>query len=101
LLRLPLTIGATDPNLAADWENVETIMVSFHGGMVRTHQNFEVGTILEIRMHDKDRAAHARVVWVSAEQTPQGLELGFEIVDEQGFWGIKFPPDSSCGPDKG
>ncbi len=95
MLRLPLIIGAADPNLAFDWENVETIIVSLHGGMIRTHQQIRVGSILEIRLRDKERAAHARVVWTSVEGTPQGIELGFEILDDDGFWEMKFPPDSS------
>ncbi len=95
LLRLPLLVGSADPNLAAHWENVETIIVSLHGGMLRTHQPFGVGAILEIRMRNPERVAHARVVWTSTEETPQGIELGFEIIDEEDFWEIKFPPDSS------
>ena len=94
LLRLPLIIGSADPDPAADWENVETIMVSLHGGMVRTHLDLRVGAIMEIRMRGKAQVAHARVAWTSAEKTPQGIELGFEIIDQQGFWEIKFPPDS-------
>ncbi len=68
-------------------------MVSLHGAMIRTKRKFEVGDTLDIRVRDKDRSARARVVWRSSEVTPKGLELGFEIVDQTGFWDIRFPAD--------
>ncbi len=94
LLRLPLLVGAADVGSDQDWEQVETIMVSLHGGLIRTRRKFAVGTTLDIRMQNGEgKSAHARVVWQSAEATPRGIDLGFELIDEAGFWGISFPPD--------
>ena len=94
VLRVPLFINSSDSNGETDWEPVETVMVSLHGGMLRAKQNFQVGDTLDLRVRDKERSARARVVWATSEVTAGGVvELGFEILDQEGFWEIKFPPD--------
>ena len=93
VLRIPLLINAMNTNGETEWERVETVMVSLHGGMLRARQNFQVGDTLDIRVSNKDRSARARVVWTSTELTETGVELGFEIMDQEGFWEINFPPD--------
>ena len=93
VLRVPLLVNATDSSPEKDWEPVETVLVSQHGAMVRSKQNFEVGSTLDIRVRNKDLSARAKVVWTSSKVTPQGMELGFEIIDQSGFWDIKFPPE--------
>lgn len=93
VLRVPLFINFADSNGETDWEPVETVMVSLHGGMLRARQNFQVGDTLDIRVRDQGRSARARVVWTSSELTPHGVELGFEILDQDGFWDINFPAD--------
>jgi hypothetical protein len=94
VLRVPLFINSSDTNGETEWEPVETVMVSLHGGMLRAKQNFQVGDTLDLRVRDKERSARARVVWTSSEMTSSGVvELGFEIMDQEGFWEINFPPD--------
>jgi len=93
LLRVPLIINVVGEAEEPTWEPVETITVSQHGGMVRARQTYSVGDTLEIRIRDKDRTARARVAWRSSQHTPQGFELGFEILDQDGFWEMTFPPD--------
>ena len=93
LLRVPLLVGKLDPSSCTEWESVETIILSLHGGLLRARQDFGVGTVIEIRMQNRDRVAHARVVWKSSQPTPQGVELGFEITDHPGFWEISFPSE--------
>lgn len=93
LLRIPLIVNVVGDSPETEWEPVETITVSQHGAMIRTKQNFQVGDTLEIRVRNKDRSARARVAWRSTKLTAQGVELGFEILGEDGFWEISFPPD--------
>lgn len=93
LMRVPLIINVVDGSAQTEWEPVETIMVSKHGAMIRAQQNFQVGAILEVRVRNKNRIARARVAWKSSKVTPQGIELGFEIIGEDGFWEMTFPPD--------
>ncbi|PYV10391.1 MAG: hypothetical protein DMG23_07820 [Acidobacteria bacterium] len=93
VLRVPLLINAVDSSGEASWEQVETVVVSLHGGMVRTHQTYPVGVTLDVRRRDDERSARARVVWMSSKINSQGLDLGFEILDHPEFWGVNFPPD--------
>lgn len=93
LLRVPLLVNNANSSDETDWEQAETVMVSLHGAMIRTQRKFEVGDTIDIRVRDKERSAQARVVWRSTEITPKGIELGFEILDQTGFWEISFPAD--------
>ncbi len=93
VLRIPLLVNEAGDSPETKWEPVETILVSEHGGMIRAQQNFQIGSTLDIRVRNKDRFAQARVVWTSTKVSSQGMELGFEIVDQVDFWEIKFPPD--------
>jgi PilZ domain len=93
VMRIPLLIQSLGPALRSEWEPVETVMVSLHGGMLRARNHLRVGDVLDIRVRDKERSARARVVWASAESTENGIELGFEILDQEGFWEINFPAD--------
>lgn len=97
LLRIPILINAHRDSDEPAWERVETVTVSKHGGMVRTREAYSVGDALEIHIREKGRSAHAKVVWTSSRVTPQGVELGFEITDDEAFWEITFPPDRWTG----
>jgi PilZ domain len=102
VLRIPLLINSVSAQSETEWEPVETVMVSLHGGMLRARQNFQVGDTLDIRVRNKERSARAKVVWASSEVTSHGIELGFEILDQDGFWEINFPPDRwSATPEAG
>jgi hypothetical protein len=94
VLRIPLVVSsAIGEEADPQWEPVETITVSKHGGLIRTHQPFRVGDTLDILWRQRDRSARARVAWVSSKQTANGVELGFEIIDQDAFWDVKFPAD--------
>ena len=94
VLRIPLLVNTADSS--AQWEQVETVLVSLHGGMFRTQQRFDVGMTLDIRMPNEGRSARARVAWISPKQSARGADLGFEILDQSGFWGFDFPPERGC-----
>lgn len=93
LLRIPLLINTMREADEPGWERVETVTVSRHGGMVRAREQYHVGDALEIHIREKSRSARAKVVWTSSRVTAQGVELGFEILDDEAFWEITFPPD--------
>ncbi|MBI4164184.1 MAG: PilZ domain-containing protein [Acidobacteria bacterium] len=97
LLRVPLFINALRQSDEPTWERVETVTVSKHGGMVRAREPYNVGDTLEIHIREKGRSARARVVWTSSRVTAQGIELGFELLDDEAFWEITFPPDRWTG----
>lgn len=91
-MRVSLLVNAADSPGGTEWEQVETLLISLHGGLIRTRQEFPVGTTLEIRMCQKDRSTRARVVWMNSGANGKGYEMGFEVA-EPGFWEVKFPPD--------
>ncbi len=93
MLRVPLLVNVADSPPESPWESVETVMVSKHGAMIRAKSGFQVGDTLDIRVRNGDRSGRAKVVWTSSQITPSGIELGFELLDEEGFWEINFPPD--------
>jgi hypothetical protein len=72
---------------------VETVVISLHGGMIRSRQQFPVGTTLDIRMQSNERSARGRVVWTAAGKRQLVFEIGFELLEAPGFWEIKFPED--------
>src|SRR3989441_13057217 len=55
VLRVPLLINAVDSSGEGSWEQVETVVVSLHGGMVRTHQTYPAGVTLDVRRRDDER----------------------------------------------
>ena len=77
----------------AEWEPVETLVISLHGGMIRSRQQFPIGTTLDIRMRNTQRFTRGRVVWTAAGARDLAFEVGFEILEPPGFWEIKFPED--------
>jgi PilZ domain-containing protein len=93
VLRVPLLVNVAGSSPESPWEPVETVMVSKHGAMIRAKSGFQVGDTLDIRVRNGDRSGRAKVVWTSSQVTPTGIELGFELLDEEGFWEINFPPD--------
>jgi hypothetical protein len=96
-MRVPLYISPINAPGTADWEAVETLVVSLHGGMIRSRKSFPKGTDLHIRMRDKQRFTRGRVVWEATGAKDLAFEIGFEILDPPGFWEITFPEDRWSG----
>jgi hypothetical protein len=93
VLRVPLYVSPADAPPTAEWEPVETVVVSLHGGLIRSRQRFPVGTTLEIRMKNTPRSTRGRVVWTGPEANGVSAEVAFELMEAPGFWEIKFPAD--------
>jgi hypothetical protein len=93
VMRVPLYVSPADAPATAEWESVETLVISLHGGMIRSRQRFPIGTTLDIRMRNTQRFTRGRVVWTAAGAKDLTFEIGFEILEPPGFWEIKFPED--------
>ena len=93
VMRVPLYVSEAGAPATSEWEPVETLVISLHGGMIRTRQIFSVGTTLDIRMRNQQRATQARVVWTAAGPRERIYEVGFELLEPPGFWDVKFPED--------
>jgi hypothetical protein len=97
-MRVPLYVSPEGAPPSAEWEPVETLVVSLHGGLIRSRQCFSVGTTLDIRMRNKQRSTRGRVVWTAARTSDVAFEVGFEILEPPGFWEINFPADRWSEP---
>ena len=94
VMRVPLYVNPTDAPATAEWEPVETLVISLHGGMIRSRQQFPVGTTLDIRTRNTQRFTRGRVVWTALQAKGLAFEVGFEILEPPEFWQIKFPEDT-------
>lgn len=92
-MRVPLYVSPVNAPATDEWESVETLVVSLHGGMIRSRHQFPIGTTLDIRMRNKQRFTRGRVVWTAAGERERAYEVGFEILEPPGFWEINFPKD--------
>ena len=93
VMRVPLYVSPAGAPATAEWEPVETLVISLHGGMIRSRQQFPVGTTLDIRMRNTQRFTRGKVVWTAAGERELVFEVGFEILEGPGFWEINFPED--------
>jgi hypothetical protein len=92
-MRVPLYVSPVNAPATDEWESVETLVVSLHGGLIRSRHQFPIGTTLDIRMRNKQRFTRGRVVWTAAGERERAYEVGFEILEPPGFWEINFPKD--------
>ncbi|MGO8787259.1 MAG: PilZ domain-containing protein [Terriglobia bacterium] len=93
VMRVPLFVSPANAPATAEWEPVETLVISQHGGLIRSRQQFPVGTTIDIRMQSNQRFTRGRVVWTGVGARDLAFEVGFEIMEPPGFWGVKFPED--------
>jgi len=93
VMRVPLYVCPSNAPATEEWEPVETLVISLHGGMIRSRRKFSIGTTLDIRMRNQQRFTRGRVVWTAVGAQDLPFELGFEILEPPGFWDIKFPED--------
>ena len=93
VMRVPLFVSPAGAPATAEWEPVETLVISLHGGMIRSHQRFPVGTNLDIRMRNRQRFTRGRVVWTGEGAKELTFDVGFEILEPPGFWEVNFPAD--------
>ena len=92
-MRVPLYVSPVGAPSTDEWEPVETLVISLHGGMIRSRKQFPVGTTLDIRKRDSQRFTRGRVVWTAAGAREFAFEVGFEIMEPPGFWEVNFPED--------
>lgn len=97
VMRVPLYVSPAGAPATAEWEPVETLVISMYGGMIRSRQRFPVGTTLDIRTRNTQRFTRGRVVWTAVGAREFAFEVGFEILEPPGFWEVNFPEDRWAG----
>jgi hypothetical protein len=91
VMRVPLLVNPAGAPPLSEWEPVETVVISLHGGMIRTRRRFPVGTTIDIRMRQTQRSTQGRVVWSAGFARASTREIGFEFLEPPGFWEVHFP----------
>jgi hypothetical protein len=100
VMRIPLYVSPAESAYSEEWEPVETLVISLHGGMIRSRRKFPVGTTLDIRKRDSQRFTRGRVVWSGTGAREYVFEVGFELLEPPGFWEVNFPEDRWTEKDK-
>ncbi len=84
--RLHVTLRSTKHQHAPE-QVAETVVLNHFGGLLICRAPFQAGDVLQLCWPEKDRKARIRI----AHRHPCGperlVELGFEFVDQQNFWG--------------
>ena len=91
--RMHVTIRGVDSPACA-FELAETIVISRHGGLLSTRAQFFQGDQIFLWWPEGRRGTNVRVVNRRPSGTAGLTELGFEFVQDFGFWGMEFPDDS-------
>jgi len=92
-MRVPLYVSPAGAPPTAEWEPVETLVINLHGGLIRSHQQFPIGTLLDIRNRNTQRSTRGRVVYTASGATEPAYDVAFEILEAPGFWEVNFPAD--------
>ena len=84
-----------------DGKNVETPaetrVLSKYGCLVTCPVRFKLGDELQLVWPEKQRTTRAKVVFRMLSAPTPLVELAFEFVGTDNFWGIDFPPDLQSG----
>jgi len=91
VMRVPLLVNPAGAPPLSEWEPVDTVVISLHGGMIRAHHRIPVGTTIDIRMRRTQRSTQGRVVWSEGVASTSTTEMGFEFLEPPGFWEVRFP----------
>jgi hypothetical protein len=97
LLRVPLSVrGETEPGKPFV-ENVVTMVVNAHGGLILLQAPVKMGHLLRITHQQTNVEIEATVVFIGSAQEGK-TQVGFEFRERSPkFWQIGFPP-SDWGP---
>jgi hypothetical protein len=68
----------------------ETVVVNFHGGLIRTMAQLEVGAAVMVFVHRTGKAARARVVFAPPDNP---CHYGIELDEAENIWGLDPSPE--------
>ncbi len=71
----------------------ETVLLSRYGGLLVCSTRFKSGEEAYLWWPEKQRGSQVRVVYRRLGGSEDLVEVGFEFLDIENFWGIDFPPE--------
>jgi hypothetical protein len=92
--RLHVTIWRAGEERKAAEQLAETVLVSRHGGLLVCRVYFREDETVFICWPKEQRIAQARVVQRKASGTGGLMEVAFEFLEEDNFWGMEFGNES-------
>lgn len=91
--RLQVVLRWVDPEGNLHEEPAETLLVSRYGGLLVSAANFKLGENIIFWWPEKQRGAHAQIIFSRLTETGNLVELGFKFLDVDDFWETAFPED--------
>jgi hypothetical protein len=93
--RLRLKLRWRDLQGISHEEQAETLSLSRYGGLLVTKVRLKAGENVFLWCPQRQRGAHARIVFRRLGARGNLAELGFEFLNVENFWGIDFPTDTA------
>jgi 6-pyruvoyl-tetrahydropterin synthase len=93
--RLRLMLRWRDLQGNSHEEQAETLSLSRYGGLLVTKVRLKAGENVFLWWPERQRGAHARIVFRRLGAQGNLAELGFEFLNVENFWGIDFPTDTA------
>ena len=98
LRRMAIILSWQDADGHPQLEATETQLLSRYGGLALTTNELQKGQLVWVTMADTNRKAQARVVFAMTSQSAGRRAVAFELLGEEDFWGLEFPPAHAPTP---
>ncbi len=92
-LAIPASVSGTDAAGRRFEELTQTVLIHKLGAKLLTGKELNRGSSLKVTALSTKRTAQARVIWIG-ERTGDRYEIGVELEDSGGLWGVQFPGGS-------
>ena len=98
LRRLAIILSWQDAGGHQQLEATETQLLSKYGALVLAASELQKGQLIWVTLADSNRKAQARVVFAMVSQSAGKRAVAFELLGEEDFWGVEFPPAHAPTP---
>ncbi len=98
LRRLAIILSWQDADGHQQLEATETQLLSKYGALVLATSELQKGQLIWVTLADTNRKAQARVVFGMLSQSAGKRAVAFELLGEEDFWGVEFPPAHAPTP---
>jgi hypothetical protein len=98
LRRLAIILSWQDADGHQQLEATETQLLSKYGALVLAASELQKGQLIWVTLADTNTKAQARVVFAMISQSAGKRAVAFELLGEEDFWGVEFPPAHAPTP---
>ncbi len=90
--RTHLTIRSSE-GAGGEEQSADTVLVSRNGGLLVCRTRYTEGQKIYLWSPEQQRGTHARVVFQRVWSADGLVELGFEFLVDENFWGLDLPDE--------